>query len=274
MGICFVKGAKYILSFLPIVLVGVMLGTPVAYAKSASNTPAPDLFIPQIPKDYCFVDSPVFVQPNIPLLEDKKPHSDYTFEAEIGEARGLVQPVEPQITTTIVSTFTPTLTAGPTLAISSQAAGEINVSPSLTASEGKLDADVLFSLVNSYRQSIGLSPFEKDPRVCEIAQMRAPELYGEIVVSHNMHAGLYNRQFPFWVTENMIHIRTEQDAVSWWLHSPIHRRQMLGDYKYACSACIGNSCTLVFSNFTPKNIFTPSPSPTPVIPEPVEPQAK
>ena len=67
-----------------------------------------------------------------------------------------------------------------------------------------------------------------------------------------MHAGFYNRHLPYWATENIISQKTEADAVNWWLHSPIHRSAIEGNYTNASVACQGNNCSMIFTSFAPK----------------------
>jgi uncharacterized protein YkwD len=127
------------------------------------------------------------------------------------------------------------------------------VTPSAGQSGSVLNAELLFQMVNSHRNSIGLSSFAKDPRVCEVVNSRAPELDNEIYGSSYMHAGFQARSLPYWATENMISMQTEEQALSWWLNSPVHRSAIEGDYAYACLACSGKSCAMVFTNFEPKS---------------------
>jgi hypothetical protein len=115
-----------------------------------------------------------------------------------------------------------------------------------------LNPDVLFNLVNEHRAKASLSAFVKHDNVCSIAISRAPELEREIFVTRNMHAGFNKRNIPFWMTENMIHMRTEMEALQWWLNSYIHRSAIMGNYQYACTACQGNNCAMIFTNFEPK----------------------
>jgi uncharacterized protein YkwD len=71
-------------------------------------------------------------------------------------------------------------------------------------------------------------------------------------MSGHMHAGMARRAFDYWVSENIIYNNTEQGAVNWWMNSPVHRSALLGDTKYACVACSGNSCSMIFTSFIPK----------------------
>ncbi len=133
--------------------------------------------------------------------------------------------------------------------------------PAAQPQTSSLNAEILFSLVNQHRTSIGLPNFEKDERICQVAASRAPELYNEIWVTHTMHAGFYARNLPYWATENIISMTTEQSALNWWLNSPIHRQAIEGNYKYSCVACYSNNCSEIFTNFEPK-IFIPTLQPT------------
>lgn len=116
-----------------------------------------------------------------------------------------------------------------------------------------LNPEVIFELINNYRKSIGLSPFEKEPKLCQIAKERSTEINNEILVTGNLHNGLYSRNLNFWVTENLIYAENEQYAMNWWLNSPIHRQAITGNSRYSCGECNGNSCSQLFSSYTPKN---------------------
>ena len=118
--------------------------------------------------------------------------------------------------------------------------------------DGSLDIGVLFTLVNGARTQAGLPAFTQDERICSIAASRGPELYNEIMVNGNMHAGFYARNLPYWATENVIYQQTEQQALNWWMNSSVHRAAILGDYQYACGTCSGKACNMIFTNFTPK----------------------
>lgn len=107
-------------------------------------------------------------------------------------------------------------------------------------------------MVNNHRKGIGLTPFEHEKNVCEVADSRKYEMVQEIFVTHTLHAGFYAKNLPYWATENLIWQHTEAEALNWWLHSPIHRSALEGNYKYACGVCSGQVCNMVFTNYEPK----------------------
>lgn len=132
----------------------------------------------------------------------------------------------------------------------------VSVAPSMQVSSptATLSADVLFSLVNAHRASINLPPFEHDGAVCAVADSRKEEIVREIFVTHALHSGFYAKNLPYWATENLIWQHTEVTALNWWLHSPVHRAAIEGNYKYACGVCNGDVCNMVFTNYEKKTI--------------------
>jgi uncharacterized protein YkwD len=118
--------------------------------------------------------------------------------------------------------------------------------------KNSLNADLLFVLINIHRKSKSLPSFEKDDQLCRLADARAPELYDEIFVTGKIHQGLYDRNLPYWITENMAHYDSEEEILKWWLGSTIHRNAIEGNAKYSCGTCSGNSCAQLFTNYTPK----------------------
>ncbi len=114
-----------------------------------------------------------------------------------------------------------------------------------------LNADILFSIINAYRASIGLSSFQKDKVICDIAKQRGPELDIEVETG-SIHAGFYNKNLSFWATENMKYGGNEQEMFDWWMNSYIHRKAIEGDYAYSCGECYGESCVQIFTNYQEK----------------------
>lgn len=131
-----------------------------------------------------------------------------------------------------------------------------------------LSADILFNLVNAHRGSLNMPPFEHEAQICAVAEQRRYELPNEINTGIPMHAGFYAKNLPYFATENMIYMRTEQEALNWWLNSPVHRSAVEGNYKYACGVCNGQVCNMVFTSYEPKHfvqnqpaaILTPTPT--------------
>lgn len=118
--------------------------------------------------------------------------------------------------------------------------------------ENPLNPQIIFDLINKHRIKFGLPAFEKDENLCRITNSRAPEIYKEIFVSKNMHQGIRKRNFPYFITENLIYAQSEEKALKWWLNSPIHKRTILGDSKFSCGDCIGQTCVQLFTSYLPK----------------------
>lgn len=115
-----------------------------------------------------------------------------------------------------------------------------------------LNPDVIFDMINAHRAQIGKSPFKKETSLCSLAKTRSTELHDELFVKGGLHSGLYNRNLPYWVTENAKYGSNEAGTVEWWLNSPIHRSAIEGDSAYSCGACNGSQCSQLFTSFTPK----------------------
>lgn len=116
-----------------------------------------------------------------------------------------------------------------------------------------LNSETLFNLTNDYRTRIGLSPLQREEKVCEIVKERVNEIHNEIFVTGRLHGGFYAKNLPYFATENLIYAQTEEKALNWWLNSPIHKAAISGSYKYSCLECSGNSCSQVFTSYTLKH---------------------
>ena len=164
----------------------------------------------------------------------------------------------PQISPEIEATPTPTEEPTPTVVPPTIAPSPTTipqptqpVASTATGNPGGLNADLLFTMANAFRQRLGLPEFQKDDRVCSLAASRAPEIAAEIAGGY-MHAGLYARNLPYWSTENIITMRTEDAAFNWWVNDPPHRAALAGNYTHSCVACVGNACAQEFTSFQPK----------------------
>ncbi len=136
-------------------------------------------------------------------------------------------------------TQTPTVTPPP------------SYSPVSQSNAGGLNADDLFSMVNTYRASQGLPAFQQDAKTCSLAQQRAPIVGGEIAMG-NMHAGLAAMNLPYWNTENIISMNSDAAAFNWWINDPIHHAAIVSSATYSCVACSGNSCAEEFTSYVAK----------------------
>jgi len=125
-----------------------------------------------------------------------------------------------------------------------------------------LDAEKLFQLVNSYRNSIGLPSFQKDSKLCAVAASREPELQNEISTG-DIHGGMRRRNLPYWVTENMKWGVSEEEVLSWWLNSSIHASAIHGTNQFACTQCSGPVCIMLFTDFVSKGGSLVSPTAEP-----------
>jgi uncharacterized protein YkwD len=150
-----------------------------------------------------------------------------------------LKPLPPTVTLTLTPTETPA------------SAPQATNLPSY-ATNGSLNADVLFSMANQKRAEAGLPAFEKHPEVCSVAESRKPEIENEVYGSSLIHAGFRTRSLPWRATENMISQNTEEQAMNWWMNSSIHRAAILGTAKYACVACQNKTCAMIFSSLDPK----------------------
>lgn len=185
-----------------------------------------------------------------------------TTNASIAIAEPTVQPTP---TVYIPSDTTPTITIAPTaeptdapaVAPTDAPTDAPTVAPTSDSTvqsqsnPGGLNAADIFGMVNAYRAAQGLPAFQQDPRSCSLAQERAPEVAGE-VASGNLHAGLLAMNLPYWNTENIIEMNSDQGAFNWWINDPIHHAAIVGNFTYSCISCSGDSCAEEFTNFQPK----------------------
>ncbi len=113
-------------------------------------------------------------------------------------------------------------------------------------------SELLFQMANQHRAKLGLGVFEKDEKICQIAQQRAPQVYGEVFTAGPMHKGFYALNLPYWAAENIASYQTIEENFNFWIADYIHRKAIEGDYKYSCVACFGNSCSQIFTSYIPK----------------------
>ena len=142
----------------------------------------------------------------------------------------------------------PTPTSAPAVTESTSVAGAYTSG----APTNGLNADLLFSMVNKHRTSIGLHELQKDEKTCSLAAARASEIAAEMAAGR-LHSGMYGRNLPYWNTENAIALGSEEAAFNWWLNEPIHRASMESKvYTYSCTACSGKYCVQEFTSYQSK----------------------
>ncbi len=131
----------------------------------------------------------------------------------------------------------------------------VTISPTVPSTAEKppsLNSDTLLDMINAHRASLGLPAYQKEEKLCSLAKERGPELYDEIFTSGNIHGGLYNRNLPYWITENMKYGPDENDVFTWWMNSAIHKKAIEGNFLYSCGECYGNSCAQLFTSYVAK----------------------
>lgn len=116
---------------------------------------------------------------------------------------------------------------------------------------GNAGSEQLFQMVNDHRAKLGLPVFEKDERLCKMARERAPQIKGELSAG-TLHKGFKAYNLPYWATENIAAYSTIEENLKFWLSDYIHKKAIESDHKYSCVACIGTSCSQIFTSFVPK----------------------
>ncbi|HWY79393.1 MAG TPA: CAP domain-containing protein [Candidatus Sulfotelmatobacter sp.] len=156
-----------------------------------------------------------------------------------------------QPTKSISETPEPTATPTPHQIIQSTVPTPLNYTPVPGSNSGGLNASKLFIMVNSYRQSQGLPTLQQDTKTCNLATQRAPQV-GEEIAAGDMHAGLKTLNLPYWNTENIISMNSEEAAFNWWINDPIHHAAIVSNATYSCVACSGNNCAEEFTSYVAK----------------------
>jgi uncharacterized protein YkwD len=124
--------------------------------------------------------------------------------------------------------------------------------PSTTpVASGNSNSEAMFQMVNDYRAKLGLKAFEKDERICKIAEGRAPQVNGELE-SGNLHKGFRDLNLPYWASENIAAYSTIEQDFKFWISDYIHKKAIESDNKYSCVACSGASCSQIFTSFVSK----------------------
>ncbi len=156
-------------------------------------------------------------------------------------------PAQPTSESSVLKMPSPTPTIAPTATPTPKRAVAMVAAPT----GGDLDAEALFAMSNAHRANLGLAPFAKDERLCQLARERAPEVVPEVNGGY-MHKGLYDRNIGYWITENIVTMGSIEEAFGWWSNHGIHKAALEGAFTHSCVSCSGIACAQEFSNFQPK----------------------
>lgn len=230
------------------VLLGIFLGSLAYHLSTFLNPPQTSLLQTQ-------PDQSILLTDEQPLAQSPEPYLSDSIKSESIPLPPVerTQPTpEPTPLPSVTEEPTPTPSAIPSPSPTDEPTSLATPSSSPALTQTGLKAGVLFDLINQHRSKLGLPSFEKEDKICALAQSRAPQLEAEFA-SGRLHSGFYNKHLPYRASENVIQMKTEEQALNWWLHSPVHRAAIEGDYQYSCISCSGSSCSEVFTSFSPKS---------------------
>jgi uncharacterized protein YkwD len=155
----------------------------------------------------------------------------------------------PKLTAEPESSPSPVVKEEKSAAQLSEVKAESSPSPSPVSTSS--NADLLFQMTNDYRAKMGKPAFEKEERLCKIAEQRAPDVKPELA-SGTLHKGFKELNLPYWATENIAAYQTMEENFKFLSTDFIHRKAIESDAKYSCTACVGTSCSQIFSSFLSK----------------------
>ncbi|WP_396632988.1 CAP domain-containing protein [Maribacter sp. R86514] len=109
----------------------------------------------------------------------------------------------------------------------------------------KMEAN-LFELINNYRLSIGLNPFEFESITYYYAIRHTNYMISKGITSHDMFtkraSGIAKRTDAVFVAENVArNYDTIEEAFDAWLDSKGHRKNIEGDFNYSAISIVENS---------------------------------
>lgn len=91
---------------------------------------------------------------------------------------------------------------------------------------------VTLALLNQYRAARGLGPLAIDPQMTVVAYQQAKAMADADFMDHNVigdfgHRLIANKVLNVYAGENIgRNIRTPEKMFDWWVHSPVHERNM------------------------------------------------
>ena len=109
---------------------------------------------------------------------------------------------------------------------------DVRASSVVTAQMTGEPAHMTLALVNQYRAGHGLGPVELDPQMTQVAYQQAKAMADADFMDHNIVGDFgtrlkANRVLNVYAGENIgRNIRTADKMFDWWIHSPIHERNI------------------------------------------------
>lgn len=210
---------------------GLKLVVKEAKANEVVTVDQPEFTVKQPELDFT-VEQPAPKPSSSPKSSDK-PHSDYSEK------------------TASEQSDTPKPSASPSVSPSSTPSPVPSESTKNETNLTSPNAQILFDMTNSHRAKIGKPALEKEERLCKIAENRAPQVNSELK-NGTLHKGFRELNLPYWATENIAAYSTMEQNFNFLVTDYIHRKAIESDAKYSCTACVGTSCSQIFSSFLPK----------------------
>ncbi len=119
--------------------------------------------------------------------------------------------------------------------------------------------DDLWSKVQSFRQSEGLSKYTKSKEICDFAAYRGEKVLGNLSGGNDPHAGFEEDLNGFFDAychgscqgaENVVwDYDNPQEALETWLNSEGHRKNLEADYRFSCLVDYGHTAVQLFANY-------------------------
>jgi len=111
-----------------------------------------------------------------------------------------------------------------------------------------ISEDKLWITVQEWRVKNGKSLYQKDQRMCDLAEIRAEEIKENF--DHNdWYSKLSGMEYKE-LAENLVKgYENEQEALEAWLASPGHKENLEGNYAKSCIKCSENHCAQEFINY-------------------------
>ena len=118
----------------------------------------------------------------------------------------------------------------------------------LVETKTNFDEEILWNLIQKWRDSANLPRYMKSDELCKIAKDRVDDQ----PIGMDDHKGFKEKyySYPYVLSENITQgYSNEKQSLSGWLGSPPHREALEMPYTYSCISCINRTCVQIFSSF-------------------------